>query len=100
MSLKPQQNFALTLVGAAIAVLLAIPLAALIGSFAGDSYTSRATAYILVLSWAVAGAISLIFVVGKSTKKPNGRTFLIWILSVWIWPFLLLTYFGRKKNNS
>lgn len=88
MSLKPQQNFALTLVGAAIAVLLAIPLAAIVGSSVGDTYASRATAYILVLGWAVAGAISLIFVVGKSTKKPNGRTFLIWILSVWIWPLL------------
>ena len=47
MSLKQNNNELSRLVGAAIAVLIALPIAAWVGSFIGDSYTARATTYIL-----------------------------------------------------
>ena len=56
MSLKQNNNELSRLVGAAIAVLIALPIAAWVGSFIGDSYTARATAYILILAWSVLGA--------------------------------------------
>lgn len=61
MSLKQNNNELSRLVGAAIAVLIALPIAAWVGSFIGDSYTARATAYILILAWSVLGARNTLF---------------------------------------
>ncbi|WP_370825539.1 hypothetical protein [Parasutterella excrementihominis] len=68
MSLKQNNNELSRLVGAAIAVLIALPIAAWVGSFIGDSYTARATAYILILAWSVLGAGILCFITRNSTK--------------------------------
>ena len=88
MSLKQNNNELSRLVGAAIAVLIALPIAAWVGSFIGDSYTARATAYILILAWSVLGAGILCFITAVSL--------ILWIISVWVWPILLLVYWKKK----
>ena len=96
MSLKQKNNELSRLVGAAIAVLIALPIAAWVGSFIGDSYTARATAYILILAWSVLGAGILCFITRNSTKPVTAVSLILWIISVWVWPILLLVYWQKK----
>ena len=91
MSLKQNNNELSRLVGAAIAVLIALPIA-----FIGDSYTARATAYILILAWSVLGAGILCFITRNSTKPVTAVSLILWIISVWVWPILLLVYWQKK----
>lgn len=100
MSLKQNNNELSRLVGAAIAVLIALPIAAWVGSFIGDSYTARATAYILILAWSVLGAGILCFITRNSTKPVTAVSLILWIISVWVWPILLLVYWQKNKTKS
>ena len=96
MSLKQNNNELSRLVGAAIAVLIALPIAAWVGSFIGDSDTARATAYILILAWSVLGAGILCFITRNSTKPMTLVSLILWIISVWVWPILLLVYWQKR----
>ena len=100
MSLKQNNNELSRLVGAAIAVLIALPIAAWVGSFICDSYTARATAYILILAWSVLGAGILCFITRNSTKPVTAVSLILWIISVWVWPILLLVYWKKNKTKS
>lgn len=97
MSLKQNNQNSIPLLGGAIAVIVALPVAAFIGSF-GSTYESRSLIYILILGWSVVGAIILGVISSKGNKEQGvkTKTLLLWIVSVWVWPLLLLTYLTKK----
>ena len=97
MSLKQNNQNSIPLLGGAIAVIVALPIAAFIGSF-GSTYESRSLIYILILGWSVVGAIILGLISAKGNKKQavKTKTLFLWIVSVWVWPLLLLTYLTKK----
>lgn len=80
-------------------MLVALPIAAFLGSL-GSSYESRSLIYILILGWSVVGAITLGFIASKNNKNRTIKikSLLLWIVSVWAWPLLLLTYITRTKE--
>ncbi len=100
MSLKQQNQFSSVLIGGAIAVLVAIPVAAGIASIAGDTYSIRATVYILTLCWVIAGAVSLGYVSANAKSKTGIKAILLWIVSVWLWPILLWVYFSSRPKGQ
>ncbi len=99
MSLKQNNQNGIPLVGGALAVLIALPIAAFLGSF-GSTYESRSLIYILILGWTVVGAITLGLISsrGSKGKQLTIKHLLLWIVSVWVWPLLVLTLLARKKH--
>lgn len=84
------------LAGVAAALVLSVPLAALLGStLAGlfdDSYGSRVAVYAVLLVYVLAGAVVLFMRVAQHEKKPLGIGRLgVWLLSLWLWPALLMS---------
>lgn len=99
MSLKQTNNELANLVGASVAIVLAVPIAAWTGSLFGDTYQARATAYILILAWAILGAVLLWFVTRNSTKPMTVFSIVLWVISIWLWPLLLAPKLLFKKNR-
>lgn len=83
------------LAGLGLALVLSVPVAALLGSWlgdrVGDSYEARVTAYGLLLLHVVVGAVVLFVRVARHETRPlsAGRVAL-WLASLWLWPLLLL----------
>jgi len=87
------------LAGIALALLFSVPLAALAGSALGqlwaDSYGARVTVYGLLLLYVVTGAVVLFVRVAQHETRPlSVARVLRWLVSLWLWPLLLLA--GRK----
>jgi hypothetical protein len=83
------------LAGVGLAVLLSVPLAALLGSALGDglggSYEWRAGTYALLLAYVVTGAAVLFVKVARhETQALCVARLLKWLASLWLWPLLLL----------
>jgi 4-amino-4-deoxy-L-arabinose transferase-like glycosyltransferase len=82
------------LLGLALALLLSVPLAALIarglGDLIADSYAWRAGLYSALLAYVVLGAVVLFLRVARHETRPLrlGRLGL-WLVSLWLWPLLL-----------
>lgn len=79
-----------------VAVVLSVLLAALIGGALPLDYSGRAWAYTGLVCYVVAGAV----VVFRLTAQGEPGEFSLarvakWMLSLWLWPLLLLT---RKKS--
>lgn len=91
------------LIGLGLALLLSVLTAALLGRVIGDAwggdYGSRVTVYGLLLLYVVVGAVVLFVKVARHETRPvsAGRV-LMWFLSLWLWPALLLA--GRKAPTS
>ena len=87
------------LAGLGLAVLGSVFVAALagrlLGDLFGDSYETRLVIYLVLLLYAVAGAVVLFIRVAHHETRPvsAGRV-LRWLASLWLWPALLL---GRSK---
>ncbi len=81
-------------------MLFAIPVAASIATVAGDTYSIRATVYILTLCWVIAGAVSLGYVVANAKTKTGIKAIMLWIVSVWLWPILLWAYFSSRTKGK
>ncbi len=92
------------LAGLALALLLSVPVAALISRAAGDlvadSYALRAGLYAGLLLHVVVGAAVLFVRVAQHETRPlrPGRL-LLWLASLWLWP-LLLAGRGRRPPPS
>ena len=88
------------LAGMAVALLLSVVVAALIGRLLGDAfggdYGARVTVYSLLLVYLVVGAVVLFVKVAQFETRALtlGRIF-TWLASLWLWPALLLA--ARKK---
>jgi 4-amino-4-deoxy-L-arabinose transferase-like glycosyltransferase len=89
------------LLGLALALLLSVPLAALIarglGDLIADSYAWRAGLYSALLAYVVLGAVVLFLRVARHETRPLrlGRLGL-WLVSLWLWPLLL----ARRPHTS
>lgn len=90
------------LIGLGLALLLSVLTAALLGRVIGDAwggdYGSRVTVYGLLLLYVVVGAVVLFVKVARHETRPvsAGRV-LVWFLSLWLWPALLL---ARRKTPT
>jgi hypothetical protein len=89
----------------AIAVLLSVPLAALVGRWVGDaiggSYGARAAVYAAVLAYVVAGAAVLFVRVARHETRPlSVRRVGLWLASLWSWPLLLLARRGSAGPSQ
>jgi hypothetical protein len=90
------------LLGVGLATLLSVPLAAAIGSLAGDlvggGYAWRAGLYAAVLLYVIVGAGVLFARVARHERRPVGvRRVGLWLASLWLWPLLLL---GRRARSA
>lgn len=89
------------LLGVVIALLLSVFVAALAGRLVGDAaggdYGLRATIYLALLAYVIAGAVVLFVKVARHETRPlsPGRV-LVWFASLWLWPLLLLASAGRR----
>jgi MFS family permease len=87
--------------GMAIALLLSVFIAALLGRWIGDaigdSYGLRAGLYSALLVYVVIGAVLLFVRVAQHETRPLtvARVF-TWLASLWLWPLLL----GRRKRDD
>jgi len=79
--------------GLAVALLLSVPTAALIGRWAGDAlggdYGTRVAVYGVLLLYVVIGAVVLFVRVARHETKPLGaQRLVVWFVSLWLWPAL------------
>lgn len=92
------------LAGLALALLLSVPIAALLGRVLGDliadSYGLRAGLYSVLLLYVVVGAVLLFVKVAQHETRPLsvGRL-LTWLASLWLWPLLLLGRRGGPREG-
>jgi hypothetical protein len=101
----PLWNLRHALAGVGLALLLSIPLAALIGSalgdWAGNSYEWRAGVYGALLLYVVAGAFVLFAKVARHETRPlSAPRVALWLASLWLWPVLLVVARGRKATTG
>jgi hypothetical protein len=83
------------LAGVAIALVVSVPLAALLGRWLGDavagSYGARVAVYGALLVYVLAGAVVLFMRVAQHETRPLSAGRLgLWLASLWLWPGLLL----------
>jgi uncharacterized membrane protein YfcA len=83
------------LVGLGLALVLAVLTAAMAGAFFGDlvadSYDARVSVYGVLLLYVVVGAVVLFKRVAQYETRPVSlQRVLLWWLSLWLWPLLLL----------
>lgn len=83
------------LAGVGLALLLSVPVAALLGSALGDalggSYGWRAGVYAVLLLYVVIGAFVLFAKVARHETRPlSAQRVGLWLASLWLWPGLWL----------
>jgi 4-amino-4-deoxy-L-arabinose transferase-like glycosyltransferase len=93
------------LAGLALALLLSVPLAAVLGSalgdWAGGSYGWRVGVYAALLAYVIAGAVVLFAKVARhETQRISPTRLLKWVASLWLWPLLLVAARGRAGAAS
>ncbi len=82
------------LAGVSLALLLSVPVAALLGRWAGsllgDTYALRAGVYGALLLYVVVGAVVLFAKVARHETRPlSAGRLALWFASLWLWPALL-----------
>ena len=88
------------LAGVGLALLVSVPLAAMLGSALGDAlggtYGWRAGSYAVLLLHVVVGAVVLFIKVARHETQPLSLPRVgMWIASLWLWPLLVLA--TRKR---
>jgi hypothetical protein len=83
------------LLGVGLAMLLSVPLSALagrwLGDFIADSYPVRVAIYAGLLLYLLVGSGLLLARVARhETRVLTAGRLLLWLLSLWLWPVLLL----------
>jgi len=81
--------------GVALALLLSLFAAALLGSWLGDliggSYGWRAGTYAAMLLYVVVGAgVLFVRVAAHETRPLSAQRVALWFASLWLWPLLLV----------
>lgn len=67
------QFFGPALIGACLAVVLSVPVAAYVAAIIGDTYEVRATVYGLFIGWAFIGAVCILLEHSALSKKHHFR---------------------------
>ena len=83
------------LIGVGLALLLSVPIAAVLGSVIGEglggTYGWRAGTYTALLAYVVTGAVVLFIKVARhETQRISVPRLVLWLASLWLWPLLLL----------
>jgi hypothetical protein len=91
----PLWNLRHALAGVALALLLSVPVAALLGNALGDwlggTYGWRAGIYSGLLLYVVTGAFVLFVKVAQHERRPLSAARVgLWLASLWMWPGLLM----------
>ncbi|MBL8342501.1 MAG: hypothetical protein JNL30_13610 [Rubrivivax sp.] len=102
MQNDPLWNLRYALAGVGLALLLSVPIAALVGSALGDAlggtYGWRAGVYSALLLYVVVGAFVLFAKVARHETRPlSAQRVGLWLASLWLWPGLLLL--ARKPHG-
>jgi hypothetical protein len=89
------------LLGVGLALLLSVLFSALagrwLGDFIADSYALRVAIYAGLLLYVLVGAGLLLARVARHETRPlDAGRLLLWLLSLWLWPALLL----RRRDAS
>ena len=95
----PLWRLRFALAGVGLALLLSVPVAAVVGSVLGDAvagtYEARVAVYGGLLLYVVVGAGVLFVKVAQHETRPlTPRRVALWWVSLWMWPALLAT--GRR----
>jgi membrane protease YdiL (CAAX protease family) len=86
----PIESAVPALASALLAVIISMPIAAMIGNALGVSYESRSLIYVALIAWCCTGAIVLFLATLRAPRQPVSlQRVLIWTASIWIWPLLL-----------
>lgn len=94
MQNDPLWNLRHAIAGVAVALLLSVPIAALLGAalgdWIGDSYAWRAGLYGALLLYVVVGAGVLFAKVAQHERRALSVARVgVWLASLWLWPALL-----------
>ena len=94
MQNDPLWKLRFALAGVGLALLLSVPMAALLGSWLGDAvggtYGWRAGVYSALLLYVVVGAFVLFAKVARHETRPlSAQRVGLWLASLWLWPGLL-----------
>jgi hypothetical protein len=100
----PLQRLRHALAGVSLAVLLSVPLAALVARWLGDAfgntYALRAGIYGGLLLYVIVGAVVLFAKVARhETRSLSVPRLGLWLASLWLWPALLAAR-GRGPTGS
>lgn len=93
------------LAGVGLALLLSVPIAAVVGSALGDAlggtYGWRAGVYSGLLLYVVVGAFVLFAKVARHETRPlSAQRVGLWLASLWLWPLLLLSKTVAKDGST
>jgi predicted MFS family arabinose efflux permease len=97
----PDASLSPAMVGAALAVIISVPLAAWVAGHLDADYDTRAWVYTISVLWALAGAV-IVFALTHEAERGRlslGRV-LKWIVSVWLWPLLALRPRRRRPRDE
>jgi membrane protease YdiL (CAAX protease family) len=83
------------IVGAGLALLVSVFIAALLGAalapLIADTYGVRSTIYGVLLVYVIVGTALVFKTVARSEQQAlSAQRFLLWLISLWLWPLLLL----------
>lgn len=95
----PLTRYGLPLAGVLIAVVLSIPVAAMVAGQVEGAYQRRALVYAGFVLWVLLGA-AVVFVLahrGEAGRLSIARV-LLWAASIWLWPVFLLL--RRSRSNG
>ncbi|HYA66071.1 MAG TPA: hypothetical protein VEE84_05245 [Burkholderiaceae bacterium] len=86
------------LVALLLAVVLSVILAAWFASLVAGTYRTRALSYLAFMAWVLLGA-GLLF---RATVRSETGVFTLrrlakWMISIWLWPLLLM---GRRRPRA
>ncbi|MBA2413194.1 MAG: hypothetical protein H0V63_10275 [Burkholderiaceae bacterium] len=99
----PLTQYGAPLAGVLIAVVLSIPVAAMVAGQIGDAYQTRALVYAGFVLWLLIGAVIMFMLAHRGEgDRASGRLsisrVLLWAASIWLWPIFLL--FNRHRANA
>lgn len=87
----PLTRYGRPLVAALLAVAASVVIAALIGGLMPFSYTGRALTYVALLVYVIVGGVVVFRTVAQAEQQPLNLVRLAkWIVSLWVWPLLLM----------
>jgi membrane protease YdiL (CAAX protease family) len=86
----PIESAVPALASALLAVIISMPIAAMLGNLLGISYETRSLIYVALIAWCCTGAIVLFIATLRAKRQPVSlRRVLVWTASIWVWPLLL-----------
>lgn len=82
--------FGPALLGTVLAVIASVFVAAYLASLFGENYNTRVAIYAGLLTWVIIGAVSVFILTREGQKSMSVRLVVLYFISAWCWPFLLL----------